>query len=540
MGTVKTTKSVKIPANEVISVSGLTKIKKVGYSMHAIAEASDKDTLPKGISLAESQYVSLDHGSLRVGILLKNNTDQAITLPSKTVICQLGIANLVPKLVAPQSEYEDEEIDPDLLEDPDIDYAFKAYAAQASASAGDGGPEMDEPTPCTATPVEDDDGAWLLEKIDLSRIDDWPVLLQQQVRDLFKRYSHAFRKDDLGTAKMVKHYIKLTDPIPFKERYRRIPPQLYDEVREHLQEMLRLGAIRKSCSPWASAIVLVRKKNGKLRFCIDLRKLNSKTLKDSYALPRIEQTLEHLKGSKVFSTLDLTSGYWQVEMAEECKQFTTFTFGPLGFYECEVMPLGATNAPATFQRLMEECLGDLNLNWYIVYLDDVIVFSSTPEEHLERLEAVFKKLSEAGLKLKPSKCKFFQSSLTYHGHLISEEGIATEPSKIEAVKEWPVPESVSQVKSFLGFVGYYRRFIKGFSKTAKPLYALTKGLESQSKRVAQRAMVIWGEQERRAFDQLKQACITAPILGYPDYELPFILHTDSSTEVLGAVLYQKQ
>ena len=339
---------------------------------------------------------------------------------------------------------------------------------------------------------------------------------------------------------MVKHYIKLTDPIPFKERYRRIPPQLYDEAREYLQEMLRLGAIRKSCSPWASTIVLVRKKNGKLRFCIDLRKLNSKTLKDSYALPRIEQTLEHLKGSKVFSTLDLTSGYWQVEMAEECKQFTAFTVGPLGFYECEAMPFGANNAPATFQRLMEECLGDLNLNWCIVYLDDVIVFSSTPEEHLERLEAVFKKLSEAGLKLKPSKCKFFQSSLTYLGHLISEEGIATDPSKIQAVKEWPVPESVSQVKSFLGFVGYYRRFIKGFSKIAKPRYALTKGLESQSKKVTQRAMVIWGEEEQKAFDQLKQACITASILGYPDYELPFILHTDSSTEGLGAVLYQKQ
>ena len=257
-------------------------------------------------------------------------------------------------------------------------------------------------------------------------------------------------------------------------------------------------------------------------------------------MPRIEQTLEHLKGSKVFSTLDLTSGYWQVEMAEECKQFTAFTVGPLGFYECEAMPFGATNAPATFQRLMEECLGDLNLNWCIVYLDDVIVFSSTPEEHLERLEAVFKKLSDAGLKLKPSKCKFFQSSLTYLGHLISEEGIATDPSKIQAVKEWPVPESVSQVKSFLGFVGYYRRFIKGFSKIARPLYALTKGLESQSKRIVQRAMVIWGEEEQRAFDQLKQACITAPISGYPDYELPFILHTDSSTEGLGAVLYQKQ
>ena len=216
---------------------------------------------------------------------------------------------------------------------------------------------------------------------------------------------------ELGRATSVKHHIVLTDPIPFKERYRRIPPQLYDEVKAHLQDMLRLAAIRKSCSPWASALVLVRKKNGKLRFCIDLRKLNSKTLKDSYALPRIKQTLESLAGSKIFSTLDLTSGYWQVQMAEECKPYTGFTCGPLGFFQCETMPFEATNASATFQRLMEDCLGDLNLNWCIVYLDDVIVYSQTPEEHLERLEAVFKKLSAYGLKLKPSKCTFVTPKL---------------------------------------------------------------------------------------------------------------------------------
>ena len=236
---------------------------------------------------------------------------------------------------------------------------------------------------------------------------------------------------DLGRAANVKHHIILTDPIPFKERYRRIPPQLYDEVRNHLQEMLRLGAIRRSCSPWASAIVLVRKKNGKLRFCLDLRKLNSKTLKDSYALPRIEQTLESLAASMVYSTLDLTSGYWQVEMAEECKPYTTFTCGPLGFFESETIPFGATNAIATFQRLIEDCLGDLNMNWCIVYLDDVIVFSKTPDEHLERLEAVFQKFSDAGLKLKPSKCTFFKSEITYLGHLITSEGVGQIPKRLK-------------------------------------------------------------------------------------------------------------
>ena len=186
----------------------------------------------------------------------------------------------------------------------------------------------------------------------------------------------------------------------------------------------------------------------------------------------------------VFSTLDLTSGYWQVEMAEECKPYTAFTFGPLGFFECETILFGATNAPATFQRLMEDCLGDLNMNWCIVYLDDVIVFNKTPEEHLERLEAVFQKLSAAGLKLKPSKCTFFQTEIAYLGHLITLDGVATDPKKVEAVLKWPRPETVYDVRSFLGFVGYYRRFIKGFSALSGPLYDVTKGLESHSKKIA--------------------------------------------------------
>ena len=383
---------------------------------------------------------------------------------------------------------------------------------------------------------------WLLSKLDLSGTSSWSPELQAKAKSLFIEHQDSFSKNDmdLGRTDLVKYNIILTDPRPFQERFRSIPPQLYEEVRDHLQEMLDIGAIRRSNSPWASAVVLVRKKNGKLRFCIDLRKLNSRTQKDSYALPRIEQTLNHLRGSKIFSTLDLTSGYWQVEMMEDCKQYTAFTVGPLGFYECNLMPFGATNAPATFQRLMEDCLGDLNLNWCMVYLDDVIVYSETPEEHLERLSAVFKRLAAAGLKLKPSKCKFFQSELDYLGHHISEEGVSTDPKKVEAVLDWPVPKTVSDVRSFLGFVGYYRRFIKGFSGLAKPLTSLTKGLESQCKRIAKKTLVQWGESEQKAFDDLKQACVSSPVLGYPDYSKPFILHTDSSTEGLGAVLYQKQ
>ena len=236
----------------------------------------------------------------------------------------------------------------------------------------------------------------------------------------------------------------------------------------------------------------------------------------------------------------MKAGYWQVEMAEECKAYTAFTCGPLGFYECDTMPFGATNAPATFQRLMHDCLGDLNMNWCIVYLDDIIIFSDTKEEHLKRLEAVFQKLSAAGLKLKPSKCFFFREEIEYLGHVVSGKGVATNPKKVEAVTKWPTPKTVYDVGSFLGFVGYYRRFIKDFSKITKPIREVITGLENQCKRTAKKTFVEWTEAADSAFEHLKKLCTSTPILAYPDYKLPFVLHTDSSSEGLGAVLYQKQ
>ena len=360
--------------------------------------------------------------------------------------------------------------------------------------------------------------------------------------EMIKRNANIFSKNDMdmGRTNLVKHHIELTNPIPFIESYRRIPPQMYDEVKAHIQEMLDLGAIRHSNSPWSSAIVLVRKKDGRLRFCIDLRKLNNRTVKDAYSLPRIETLLDTFLGSTIFTTLDLKAGYWQVEMAEECKAFTAFTCGPLGFYECETMPFGATNAPATFQRLMHNCLGYLNMTWCVVYLDDIIVFSDNPKDHIVRLEAVFKKLAIAGLKLKPSKCFFFKEEIDYLGHLVSWKGVATSPKKIEAVTKWPVPQTVYDVRSFLGFVEYYRRLIRDFIKISKPIREVITGLENQSKRVAKKTLINWSEAAQSAFEVLKELCVNAPILAFPDYKLPFILQTDSSTEGLGAVLYQKQ
>ena len=347
------------------------------------------------------------------------------------------------------------------------------------------------------------EGSWVLEQLNLEGLDAWTADCQQAAKDLLVDSADVFSKNDLhlGKCNILKHDIKITDPQPFKERYRRIPSHLYEEMKAHLQEMVEVGAIRRSFSPWASAMVLVRKKDGGLRFCIDMRKLNNRTIKDGYSLPRIEDTLDCLHGAKWFSTLDLKSGYWQVELEEETMPLTAFTLGPPGFWECECMPFGLTNAPATFQRLMESCLGELHLNWCIIYLDDIVVFNRTPEEHLHRLKAVFNKLKAPGLQLKPSKCHLFKQQINYLGHVVSKEGVSTDPEKITAVTEWPQPTTVTEVKSFLAVASYCRRFIPNFSKVAKPLNKLLqnfKGTPSQKKK----CKVCWGPEQQEAFETL--------------------------------------
>ena len=235
----------------------------------------------------------------------------------------------------------------------------------------------------------------------------------------------------------------------------------------------------------------------------------------------------------IFTSLDLKSGYWQVEMDEESKALTAFTVSPLGFYECERMPFELINAPTTFQHLMESCLGELYLNWCIIYLDDIIVFSRTPEEHLKRLRGVFDKLAKAGLKLKPSKCEFFKSKITYLGHIVSAAGIEKDPKKIEAVKNWTLPRTVMGVCSFLGFTNHYHRFIQGYVKVEWPLNVLILGDNVNCKK----ALVKWDSECQLAFDKLKDLCTKIPILAYADYIKPFQLQTDASLG-LGTVLYQ--
>ena len=236
--------------------------------------------------------------------------------------------------------------------------------------------------------------------------------------------------------------------------------------------MLDKNVIKTSNSPWTSPIVFVQKKDGTTRFCVDYRKVNAVTRKDAYPLPRVDDTLNTLAGSKWFSTLDLISGYWQVEMSPEHREKTAFCTTE-GLFEFNVTPFGLCNAPATIQRLMDMVLAGLQWSSCLVYLDDIIVIGKTFEDHLMNLREVFKHLKKTGLKLKLNKCDVCVEQVKFLGHIVSAEGVQTDPEKTEKVAQWPQPSSKREVQQFLGLANYYRGFVKDFASISKPLHRLT-------------------------------------------------------------------
>ena len=249
----------------------------------------------------------------------------------------------------------------------------------------------------------------------------------------------------VGLAMGVEHRIRMNDTRPFQERSRRLAPGDLDDLRRHLQDLLAAGIIKESRSPFASPIVVARKKSGKIRMCIDYRTLNARTVPDQYTVPRINDALDSLNGSRWFTVIDLRSGYYQIKMANEDKEKTAFIC-PLGFFQLERMPQGITGAPTTFQRLMEKAVGDMNLLQCLVYLDDIIIFSHSLEEHEKRLFKVLDRLEEYGLKISLDKCQFCQPQVKYVGHIVSVAGIATDPEKIRAVAEWKQPTDLKSLQ----------------------------------------------------------------------------------------------
>lgn len=332
----------------------------------------------------------------------------------------------------------------------------------------------------------------------------------------------------LGQTTLTEHVIETGNAKPVNLPPYRTSPAKKRVIEEQVQQMLRDNIIEPSTSPWAAPVVIVNRADTDPRFCVDFRGLNQVTQKDSYPLPRVDESLDFLARGKFVSTLDLARGYWQVAVEENSRPKTAF-ISHCGLFQFLVLPFGLCNAPGTFQRLMNSVLAGLIYKTCAVYLDDIVIASPTFEQHLTDLQEVLDRLQAAGLSLKLKKCQFCLKDFTFLGYRISSSGIKPDPDKIKAVKDFATPTSVKNVRQFLGLTGYYRRFIQDYARHAEPLHALTR----------KDTAFHWDDDCQRAMDILKDYVTSAPVLSFPDFNRPFFIHTDACDIGIGAALMQK-
>ena len=371
----------------------------------------------------------------------------------------------------------------------------------------------------------------LFEALELSDLDITPTqrlaleAVLDQYREVFSR-----NENDLGFCRSVTHKIDTEDHPPIRQRYRRLHPPIKELVQKELDRMEELGIITKSNSPWCSPLVPVRKKDGRIRICIDFRKLNSITKISSYPLPNIEDSLIQFSNMKYFSTLDLLSGYHQIALDPPSREKTAFATDR-GLYEYCVMPQGACNSPATFQNLMNVMLHGMSSKQASAYLDDILVCGATFEEHLDNLAEVLKRLKDHGLKLSTEKCNLLKSSVPYLGHVLTREGIKTSRKNVDSILALPIPTTVRGLKKLNGMISYYSKFVPNIAVIMEPLY-----------RVTSERKLVWTDECSTALNKVKELLIGDPVLAYPRYgeQDKFIITTDASNRGLGAVLSQCQ
>lgn len=334
---------------------------------------------------------------------------------------------------------------------------------------------------------------------------------------------------NLGCTNRVEHVI-VTNSSPIKQRYYRVNPIVQGQINKELDEMLRLGIVEPSNSPWSSPILLVKKKDGSFRFCVDYRKLNSVTVRDSYPLPLVSDILDKLRNAKYISSLDVKSAYWQVPVAESSRQYTAFTVPNRGLFQFRRMPFGLHNAPATWMRLLDSVIGhDLEPHVFC-YLDDIIIVTETFEKHLFVLDEIFKRLRDANITVSLDKCQYCKPEMLYLGYKVDRNGLHVDPGKVKAMLDLPTPTSVSEVRRIVGTFSWYRRFIPDFSTILTPITSL---LKKNSK-------FVWNENCANAFRRIKELLVKAPVLTCPDYTKPFVVQTDASGYGIAGVLTQPQ
>lgn len=506
----------------------------------ALFEPVDSSKWPYGLTLSETVINLHKRGWSKVSVPVTNESSRIITLPARTVLGQLQQVKAVYPASAKPLQAEQGEV---------------AHSLHA-------GNKEDNVT------FEIDKNNERGKHHQTEEVWDPPVALdhltpeqQDKVRAVLREECHAFSKgdQDVGCIPSLKLKIRLKDTTPVTRTYTSVPKPLHKEVKEYLEDLLNRGWIQKSRSPYSSPLVCVRKKDGTLRLCVDYRELNLKSIPDRHPIPRVQDILNSLCGSAWFSVLDQGKAYHQGFLEEDSRPLTAF-ITPWGLYEWVRIPFGLSSAPAEFQRSMEECLTGLRDETCQPYLDDNLVHSKTFDDHLQDMRAVLRRYQEHGVKLTPRKCEVFKNKVKFLGKIVSKEGYTMDPTElapVQALKDRK-PSNVGELRKILGFISYYRPYIQNFSRIAKPLYSLLSSegtpktlprkletkrrvkKQNKTNQLSSSQPITWTEKHQSVLCDLIDHLLHPPILGYPDFEKPFVLHCDASQEGLGAVLYQRQ
>lgn len=535
VGRVKTV----IPAGQTREVKCNVRTGPLSTKQDVLFDPAETPKWPESVNITET-VICLQKGNWsRVSIPVTNDSNHDITLTPRTVLGQLQQV----KAIYP------------------VDVRPVASSSESTASASENKVNADN------TPENQKEEHRQLETC---KHDSWdpPVSVdhltpdqQEKVRQMLREECAAFSKDenDVGCIPSLQLKIRLHDTTPVRRTYTSVPKPLHKEVKEYLEDLLNRGWIKKSRSPYSSPIVCVRKKDGSLRLCVDYRELNQKSIPDRHPIPRVQDMLNSLSGSAWFSVLDQGKAYHQGFLEESSRPLTAF-ITPWGLYEWVRIPFGLSSAPAEFQRSMEECLTGLRDESSQPYLDDNLVHSKSFEDHLRDMKDVLRRYQAHGVKLTAKKCEVFKDKVKFLGKIVSKDGYCMDPAElapVQALKDRK-PETVGDLRKMLGFLSYYRPYIANFSRIAKPLYNLlstektpgskvkgtsvnkSKGKRKKSDQLHSSQTIIWTGEHEKVLCQLIEYLLSPPLLGYPDFEKPFVLHCDASQEGLGAVLYQRQ
>ncbi|XP_063049996.1 uncharacterized protein LOC134444699, partial [Engraulis encrasicolus] len=521
-----------IPAGQVKSVKCSVRTGPLIARQEALFMPDEQAPLPDGLNMTENM-LTLSKGTYsRLALPVANDTCHDITLSPRTVLGQVQLVKAVyPAEAKPVVAPPASPVVPPTVIDEELQPAEKEL---------DDKDRYDPP-------------------IDLSHL---PFVQQQKVKQMLREECQAFARDenDAGCIPSLQLKIRLTDPTPVRRTYVSVPKPLHRDVKQYLEDLLNRGWIQKSRSHYSSPIVCVRKKDGTLRLCCDYRELNQKSLPDRHPIPRIQDMLDSLHGSAWFSVLDQGKAYHQGFMEESSRPLTAF-ITPWGLYEWVRIPFGLSSAPSEFQRSMEECLVGLRDEVCEPYLDDNLCHSKTFDNHLNDVRKVLRRYQQHGVKLTAKKCELFKNKVRFLGKIVTKEGYTMDPAEVAPVQDMKErkPATVGELRKLLGFISYYRSYIPNFSRIAKPLYALLcsdvssqdatvadhkkrKAVSQKKKRtqVPSHQRIKWTEEHSAVLCQLIDHLSSPPVLGYPNFEEPFVLHCDASQEGLGAVLYQRQ